>query len=137
MIDKILAVKSGAIIPTSFLSKVLFLPLSYIKKKTLGNWLDKVMTKYDGKETEYLALMIHMLPSPYTGMNGYENDFVPSYICENPSDLPFEDSLFMAYSDPVKDLVRRYGEDYWKPYPEEKRISKHGIVNFSVEKGSK
>lgn len=134
LLDKVAAVKSGAVIPTSFLAKAILCPLSHISKHTLGRWLDRVMSKYDGKKTEYYALMIHMLPNPYTGRNGYENDFVPCSICEHPRYLPFEDTAFMVYSDPMKDLVRRYGEDYWKPYPEEKRVSKHGIVRFTVNK---
>lgn len=133
LIDKVLAVKSGAIIPTSILAKLILQPFSRLKKETLGKRLDRIMEKYDGTKTKYYALMIHMLPNPYTGMNGYENDFVPCSICKKTRDIPFEDTSFMVYSDPEQDLVRRYGIDYGKPYPEEKRISKHGVIQYTID----
>ena len=94
------------------------------------------MERYDKIKTEYYALMIHMQDNPYTGVNGYYNDFVPVCICENPKDVLFEDSYFMAYSDPTVDLIRRYGDEYWKPYPEEKRVSKHGVSRYKISGGA-
>ncbi len=130
--DKVLSVKSGAIIPTSIWSKIVLKGMAKIKKDTIGKHLDNIMQKYDKKETECYALMIHFLDNPYTGVNGYINDSVPRDICENPKYIPFEDTEFMVYSNPEIDLIRRYGKDYCQPYPEEKRISKHGLISYNI-----
>ena len=130
--DRVIGVKSGSITPVSFLSKVLLIPFSHIHKSWIGRRLDKIMGRYDGVETQWYALMIHMLPNPYTGRNGYENDFVPKSICMKPKNIAFEDTQLMVYSNPVVDLERRYGKDFAKPYPEEKRVSKHNICQYIV-----
>ena len=31
-----------------------------------------------------------------------------------------------------EDLLRRYGKDYMKPYPEEKRVTKHNVASYEV-----
>lgn len=130
--DRVVGIKAGRIIPTSWVSKLLLVPLSRIEKKKIGQIVDRIVTRYDYKKTEWVALMIHMLPNPYTGMSGYYTDAVPRSICENPCDIPFEDACFMAYSEPDRDLIRRYGKDYRKPYPEEKRVSKHSIQSYVI-----
>lgn len=130
--DIVISIKSGSTKPTSLVSKLLFRPLAYLSKPFIGRIVNSIMTRYDNKKTEYYALMIHHLPNPYTGTSGYLNDFVPCEICEEPQYIDFEDTQFMVYSDPIRDLERRYGKDYWKPYPEEKRRSKHGIVNYEL-----
>lgn len=130
--DRIIGVKARRIIPTSIPSKMTIGLLAHISKKWIGHRIDSIMTRYDNTITQYYALMIHLLPNPYTGLSGYLNDFVPRCICENPQYIPFEDTQFMAYSDPHVDLVRRYGADYNKPYPEEKRVTKHGIVSYEI-----
>ena len=130
--DIILSVKKGALMPTSILSKMILLPLSKIPKKYIGKRLDHIMSYYDKKTTDYYALMVHHLPNPYTGMSGYHTDMVPVEICDNPKYVPFEDTNFMIYSDPTRDLVHRYGPNYWVPYPEELRKTKHGIVKYRI-----
>lgn len=130
--DKVIGVKAGRIIPVSWRSKFLLLPFSKLDKEIIGKRLNRIMSRYDHKSTKWNALMIHMLPNPYTGVSGYYNDFVPSEICKNPQDILFENCFFMAYSDPEVDLLRRYGADYAKPYPEEKRVSKHAICGFII-----
>lgn len=130
--DLVLAAKTGALIPSSIWTKVTLLPLSKLSKQYIGKKLDSIMSRYDKNKSEYYALMIHHLPNPYTGMSGYYNDMIPVEICENPQYVPFEDTEFMVYSDPVRDLVRRYGDDYWKPYPEELRKTKHGVVKYKI-----
>lgn len=132
MLDKILGVKAGKITPTSLKAHLFLKPLSKINKKKLGKVLDKVLCRYDGKCSNAYALMIHMLPNPYTGMNGYDNDTVSARLLHNPQYMQFEDTEFMVYSDPLSDLIRRYGPDYAKPYPEEKRISKHSVVRYEL-----
>ncbi|MBR5126513.1 MAG: LicD family protein [Oscillospiraceae bacterium] len=130
--DRVISIKAGRIIPTSWASKLLLVPLSRIGKKKIGQIVDRIMRRYDHKKTEWVALMIHMLPNPYTGMNGYYNDFVPRSICDYPKNIAFEDASFMVYSEPERDLIRRYGENYWKPYPEEKRVSKHSVRSYVI-----
>lgn len=130
--DIVLSVKRGDIIPSSIISKLVFLPFSHLSKQFIGRSVDSIMTRYDNKKTDYYALMIHHLPNPYTGTNGYLNDCVPVEICEDPKLIDFEDTQFMVYSDPERDLIHRYGPEYYKPYPIEKRVSKHGIVNYEL-----
>lgn len=130
--DIVLSIKKGTIKPTSFVSKFVFVPFSRLSKAFIGRTVDSIMTRYDNRNTDYYALMIHHLPNPYTGTSGYFNDFVPVELCENPQYVDFEDTQFMVYSDPIRDLTHRYGKDYNKPYPEEKRKSKHCIVNFEL-----
>ena len=130
--DIVISIKSGTIIPTSLISKLLFKPLSNISKTNLGKIIDLIITRYDDKKTDKYALMIHHLPNPYTGVSGYFNDSVPCELCDNPQYIAFEDTQFMVYSDPIRDLIHRYGKDYWKPYPEEKRLSKHGIIAYNL-----
>ncbi len=132
--DRVISVKSGRIAPVSLAAKLILLPFSKLGKSFIGRIIDCIMSRYDKRKTKWLALMIHMLPNPYTGVSGYYNDFVPEEICRCPQNVQFEDALFMAYSNPEVDLIRRYGKDYWKPYPEEKRVSKHAIKAYRITK---
>ncbi len=124
--------KSGSIIPSSFLTKFTLKPLSKMSKKRLWNMMYSVMSRYDKKETKYHGLMVYMLPNPYTGKNGYDNDTIPKSYCEKPQYVPFEDTEFMVYSTPEADVLHRYGPNWNKPYPEEKRISKHAVVSYEL-----
>lgn len=135
--DKVIAVKAGRITPKSLISKCILGSCAQLRKEWIGNRTDRIMERFDSKNTEWYALMINFVPNPYTGMSGYYNDFVPRRICENPKDLQFEDAVFMVYSEPETDLVRRYGNDYWRPYPEEKRVSKHDVRTFFVSENLK
>jgi lipopolysaccharide cholinephosphotransferase len=128
----VLSTKSNVIVPTSVASKLVLKPLSHLSKQFIGRRIDAIMNRYDHLVTEYYALMINMYPSPWNGKNGYLNDFVLREICEEPQYLEFEDTCFMAFSNPDRDLAPRFGKDYRKPYPEEKRRSNHGIVNYEL-----
>ena len=130
--DLVLSTKSKSITPTSLASKIILTPLSHLSKAFIGRRIDSIMHRYDNRVTEYYALMINMYPSPWNGLNGYLNDFVLREICIDPQYLEFEDTYFMAFSDPDRDLIQRFGKDYRKPYPEEKRRSNHGIVNYEL-----
>lgn len=131
--DKVNSVKSGAIIPSSLVSKLTIGLLARKSKESIELKLQRIMNRYDNNQnTELIALMIHMLPNPYTGVDGYTNDTIPRKWCDKPSKVLFEDSFFMAYEHPELDLIKRYGDDYAKPYPEEKRKTKHGVVKYAV-----
>ena len=38
----------------------------------------------------------------------------------------------MTISEPIKDLIHRYGEHWHDPYPEEKRITKHDVKSYEI-----
>ncbi len=130
VLSLISAVKSGAVIPTSAVSKLVLKPLSKVSKKQLWKMLDSVMCRHDNKSVDYYNLVVNTVPNPYTGMDAYHTDKVPCEICREPKYIPFEDTEFMVYSDPERDLVHRYGPDWHKPYPEEKRTSKHCVSSY-------
>ena len=132
MLDKITSVKSGSIIPTSLISKVTIGILAKLPKMRICTLRDFIVKRFDKNNCANYALMVHLLSNPYTGMNGYDNDMVSADLLKNPQYIPFEDTQFMVYSDPIADLTRRYGFDFAKPYPEEKRVSKHSIVGYEI-----
>lgn len=134
LINLILGVKSGAIVPTSLKAKLTLGVLSGLSKKTLGRWLDRVMCRYDRKETEYVGIMCNTLTrNPYTGRTGYDNDLTKKLWHDKVSEVLFEGCWFTTFSNIEEDLHRRYGPHWAEPYPEEKRVTKHDVKSYSIE----
>ena len=132
-INLILCTKSGQITPTSRVSKLILGNMAKISRKRLGMWLDKIMTRYDKIETEYVGIMCNTMNfNPYTGRNGYDNDMTKKASHTNAQYIPFEDTYLMAITAPEEDLERRYGSNWNIPYPEEKRVKKHGVKSYSI-----
>ena len=71
--------------------------------------------------------------NPYTGVNGYDTDITERGWHMNPQLLSFEGAAFMTISNYKEDLLRRYGSNYADPYPEEKRVTKHGVKSYEIE----
>lgn len=133
MINLILGVLSGAIVPTSPATKLTLKPLSKLGKAFWGKQLDKVMGRYDHKHTEYVGIMCNTLTrNPYTGTTGYDNDITKRQWHDNPQDVPFEGQQFMTIGNPTADLNRRYGPKWNEPYPEEKRVTKHDVKSYEI-----
>jgi len=133
LINLVLEVQSGTIVPTSLVSKLTLGNLAKIQKKFWGYCLDLVMTRYDRVATEYVGIMCNTLTrNPYTGQNGYETDLTRREWHDTIRDVEFEDTRFMTISDPIEDLNHRYGPDWAKPYPEEKRITKHDVKSYEI-----
>lgn len=132
-VNLILCTKLGQIIPTSRISKLILGNMAKISRKKLGMWLDKIMTRYDKIETEYVGIMCNtMTCNPYTGRNGYDNDMTKKVSHANAQYIPFEDTYLMSITSPEEDLERRYGPNWNMPYPEEKRVKKHGVKSYSI-----
>ncbi|MFR1158810.1 MAG: hypothetical protein ACLSD7_07365 [Coprococcus phoceensis] len=84
-------------------------------------------------ETEWVGIMCNTLTrNPYTGMNGYLNDMTLRENHKKYLDVPFEDTKFMTILEPDKDLERRYGKNWDKPYPVEKRVTKHDVKSYNI-----
>ena len=130
--DAVVLIKLGDIIPTSLISKYILYPLSKINRRTIGRIVDWTMIAMQNTKSEYLGTLCYVGVNPYTGKNGYENDMIRRECYEKPVYLPFEDTQFMTISDWHKDLIRRYGEHYMDPYPEEKRVTKHNICDYYI-----
>jgi lipopolysaccharide cholinephosphotransferase len=129
----VLCAQSGHIVPTSIWSKLVLNPLARIPRITLGDRLEKIMSRYDNKKTEYVGIMCNtMTRNPYTGRSGYENDITKRVWHDKMQNIPFEDTEFMTISEPEKDLIRRYGPNWHEPYPEEKRTAKHGVHTYEI-----
>lgn len=128
-----LAVLSGGVIPISILSKLTIKQFARLGKEKLGKKLDKVMSRYDHKETKYVGIMCNTLTrNPYTGVSGYDNDITLRIDHSNPIDISFEGHSFMTFANPKEDLNRRYGSEWNKPYPEEKRVTKHDVKSYYI-----
>ncbi|WP_448920224.1 LicD family protein [Eubacterium sp.] len=132
IVDTAVQIKQGDIIPHNPIVKMIGL-LSKIDRTKLGLWIDNLTMKYNSKNTKYVGLLSYTGKNPYTGRSGYENDLLLRKWYENPIMVPYEDTEFMTISEPVKDLVHRYGEHWHDPYPEEKRITKHDIKSYTIE----
>ena len=132
-INLILCAKSGHITPTSRISKLILGNMAKISRKKLGMWLDKIMTRYDKIETEYVGIMCNtMTCNPYTGRKGYDTDMTKKASHVNAQYIPFEDTLFMAIAAPEEYMEWQYGSNWNMPYPEEKRIKKHSVKSYSI-----
>ena len=128
-----LGVLSGEIIPSSWITKCSIALTAKKGKLKLGQRLDKILSKYDDKCTEWVGIMCNTLTcNPYTGVSGYENDCTKREWHEHPIYLPFEDTEFMTISEPIRDLEHRYGPHWHEPYPEEKRITKHDVKSYEI-----
>lgn len=129
-----LGVLSGAVTPSSWKTKFTIALYAKLGKEKLGNELERVLTRYDSKNTEWVGIMCNTLTrNPYTGVSGYDNDCTKRKWHDEPVDIVFEDVVLMSISDPKLDLEHRYGSDWHKPYPEEKRVTKHDVKSYTVE----
>lgn len=131
-IDLILSVKRGSIVCSSLTTKLTLLPLSKLPKKFWGNIQSFIMEKLGTNTSKNVAIMCNSCKSQWTGNNGYDCDVMSRYGCNNPTTLSFEDAELMVSSDWENDLLRLYTEKYKEPYPEEKRITKHGINSYYI-----
>lgn len=132
IIDAIVLIQAGENIPTSVASKYVLRPLSKISRRFWGKAMDFLMIHMQNKKSGLLGVLCYVGVNPYTGMDGYYNDMIPAEYYEHETYLPFEDTKFMTISHWQEDLVRRYGENYMKPYPEEKRITKHNVDYYVI-----
>lgn len=133
LINLVLGVQSGAIVPTSLLSKLTLGNLAIIRKSFWGKQLDKVMTRYDHIVTEYVGIMCNTLTkNPYTGCTGYDNDLTKKLWHDHIREILFEDCWFMTFSNVEEDLEHRYGPRWADPYPEEKRVTKHNVKSYEI-----
>lgn len=129
----ILGVKSGMVVCSSILTKCTLRPLSSFGKSFWGSIQSFFMEKLGNKDSKNVAIMCNTLTkSPWTGNSGYDSDVMLRSGCDNPVDIAFEDTTFMVSSQYEDDLMRLYGPDYKKPYPEEKRVSKHDIKGYYI-----
>lgn len=129
----ILNVKSKNIECRSILTKTLLLIPSKLPKKLLGDIMSFIMEKMANDKTQYVGIMCNTLTrNPYTNVNGYDNDITYRTDHINYCYIPFEDTEFMTISNWHNDLTRRYGSHYMDPYPEEKRITKHDIKEYTI-----
>lgn len=133
-INLVLSTQSGIISPTSLLSKVILGNLAKVNRIKWGRKLDRVLSQYDGMKTEYVGIMCNTLThNPYTGRAGYDTDLTKREWHENSIQIPFEDTEFMTYSHIEEYLTYQFGSDWNKPYPEEKRVTKHGVKEYIIE----
>jgi len=137
IVDSILNIKLLGAIPTSNVSKFILKPLSHLSRRFWGKLLDWIMINCQNKKSGYMGTLCYVGINPYTGLNGYENDKISIQDYENPIYVPFEDTEFMTISNWHSDLVRRYGEKYGEPYPEEKRVTKHDIKEYYISEDVK
>lgn len=132
--DILIQIKLGNIIPTSLKTKIILQPFTFIKRKTLGRFLDFIMKNMQSEKSDQAGTLCCTFRNEYMDIDGYENDMRPKKYYQNPIDIDFEGCKFMTIANWHEDLVQRYGENYMKPYPEEKRITKHGLEDFKVSK---
>lgn len=135
LINLVLAVQSGSVVPTSLISKLTLGNLAKINKAFWGRMLDMVMMRYDKKSTQYVGIMCNTLTkNPYTGRTGYETDLTKRVWHEDAVDVMFEGTALMTFSGIEEYLNYQFGPKWAEPYPEEKRISKHGMLQYSISK---
>ena len=133
LINLILGVQSGAIVPTSLLSKLTLGNLARIRKSFWGKCLDLIMTQYDHIPTEYVGIMCNTLTkNPYTGRTGYNTDLTKAAWHDHPHDIHFEGQMFMTYSNIEDYLTYQFGPNWADPYPEEKRVTKHNVTSYEI-----
>ena len=129
--DTALQIKLGGIIPHNPFVKIIGL---LAKKSTvfLHEQMDRITQKYNKHITKNIGLLSYTWRSPFNGMSGYDNEIKPREWYEKTVFLDFEDTKFMAVSEYKEELIQRYGPDYSKPYPEEKRITKHDVKTYQI-----
>lgn len=132
VIDAIVLIQTGENIPTSVVSKYVLYPLSKLDRKFWGRVMDFLMIYMQNKKSGLLGTLCYVGYNPYTGMDGYYNDMIKAKYYLHEEYLPFEDTKFMTIGHWHEDLLRRYGENYMKPYPEEKRVTKHNVASYEV-----
>ncbi|MGM9652766.1 MAG: phosphorylcholine transferase LicD [Eubacteriales bacterium] len=133
LINLVLSVQSGAVIPTSARAKLTLGNLAKIKREFWGKRLDTVMTRYDHKQTEYVGIMCNTLTkNPYTGRSGYETDFTKREWHEDSQYVAFEDTQFMTFSNIEDYLDYQFSPKWREPYPEEKRVTKHDVKSYEI-----
>lgn len=131
ILDAIVQIKQGEIVPCSVFMKVLSV-FSKMSRIYLGKRIDSWCMRYNNKKSQYVGLLSYTSKNPYTGKSGYENDLSLREWYEKPIYLPFEDTEFMTISEPEKDLIHRYGPHWHDPYPEEKRVTKHDVKSYTI-----
>lgn len=133
LINLVLAVQSGAVIPTSVKSRLTIGLLAKMDKHFWGSCLDRIMTRYDHKRTEYVGIMCNTLTrNPYTGRTGYDTDLTKRIWHENEQNVMFEGIPLMTY-DGIEDyLDYQFGPEWHEPYPEEKRVTKHDMKSYEI-----
>ena len=131
VLDAAVQIKMGDIIPHHPAMKCIAL-LSKMNRRRLGQAIDWFATLFNNRETNDIGLLTYTGKNPYTGRSGYENDLMSRHWYQTPIMVDFEDTKFMTISDPVADLVHRYGENWHAPYPEEKRVTKHDVKSYEI-----
>lgn len=129
--DTALQIKLRRIIPHNPLIKMIGL-LAKKDKIVLHEKMDRITQKYNKSITENIGLLSYTWRSPFNGMSGYDNEIKPRKWYENTTFIDFEDTKFMVISDYEQELTQRYGPDYTKPYPEEKRVTKHDVKFYTI-----
>lgn len=132
IIDTVIQIKLGIITPTSIKSKLLLKPLSYMDRVFLSKLMDFIMINMGSKNSKDVGTLSCTFRNEYMNIDGYENDIRPRVYYDNPIYIDFEDTKFMTIGNYREDLLKRYGPKYMEPYPEEKRITKHGLEDFEV-----
>ncbi|MDZ4983573.1 hypothetical protein GNF31_13670 [Clostridium perfringens] len=132
IIDSIIQIKLGLIQPISIKSKLLLKPLSKLDRVFLGRTIDLIMKKMGNNNSRDVGTLSCTFRNEYMNIDGYENDIRPKDYYKNPIYIDFEDTKFMTITNYHEDLLKRYGEKYMEPYPEEKRITKHGLEDFKI-----
>lgn len=132
-IDLGIQVNLKIIKPTSIKAKLVLVPISKIGRIRLAKMLDFIMINMGNEKSKDLGTLSCTFDNPYMNLSGYENDIRPRKFYENTINLQFEDTQFMSIANYHEDLVMRYGNKYKEPYPEEKRVTKHGVESFEIE----
>ncbi len=132
ILDLAVQIKFGDVIPQSIVTRCISL-LSKIDRVKLGKMIDFVSQLANKRERKKLGLLTYTFKEPYNNLNPYDHDLCDSELYMNPIMIPFEDTEFMTISNPDADLTRRYTSKYKEPFPEEKRITKHGVTGYKVE----
>ena len=129
--DAVVQIKQGEIIPKSIPTKLISC-FSKINRIKLGKIIDNLCMRYNKKNSKYIGLLSYTAKNPYTKKSGYENELMLREWFENPKYVQFEDMEFMTISEPEKDMIHRYGSNWFAPYPKEKRITKHDVKSYEI-----
>ncbi len=136
VLDVAIQIKNGDIIPKSIFTRCISV-ISKADRMKLFRFMDRISMMFNGKPTEKIGLLTYTWKGPWNKLSPYENELCHRALYEKPIDVKFEDAIFMTISDPDEDLTRRYGDKYSEPYPEEKRVTKHGIRSYVISEDVK